>query len=62
MSGFAWTVQPRAFCIMSRLVIVCSKVKRFKRAAAKASPNRAHQLHAIDAKSSDLPLARVKRT
>ena len=62
MLRFALTVQPRAFCIMSRLVIVCSKVKLNKRAVAKASPNRAHQLHAIDAKSSDLPLARVKRT
>jgi hypothetical protein len=55
-------VQPRAFCIMSRLVIVRSKVKLFKRAEAKASPNRALQLRAIDAKSSDLSLARVKRT
>jgi|AmaraimetaFIIA01_FD_contig_123_15574_length_809_multi_8_in_0_out_2_1 hypothetical protein len=62
MRGFAFAVRPRAFCIMSRLVIVCSKVKLYKRAAAKASPNRAIQLHAIDAKSSDLPLARVKRT
>ncbi len=50
---------PRAYCIMSRLVILVSKVKR-KRAAAKASPNRANQLAGIDAKRDDLPLARLK--
>jgi hypothetical protein len=44
---------------MSRLVILVSKVKR-KRAAAKASPNRAIQLAGIDAKRDDLPLARLK--
>ena len=44
---------------MSRLVILSGKVKR-KRAVAKASPNRAIQLHGIDAKLSDLPLARMK--
>ena len=44
---------------MSRLVILVSKVKR-KRAAAKASPNRANQLAGIDAKRDDLPLARMK--
>ena len=45
---------------MSRLVIVCSKVKSRDGAEAKASLNRAIQLHAIDAKLSDLPLARMK--
>ena len=45
---------------MSRLVILCSKVKSFDGAAAKASLNRAIQLHGIDAKLSDLPLARMK--
>ena len=44
---------------MSRLVILVSKVKR-KRAAAKASPNRANKLAGIDAKRDDLPLARLK--
>ena len=44
---------------MSRLVILVSKVKR-KRAAAKASPNRAIKLAGIDAKRDDLPLARLK--
>ena len=46
---------------MSRLVTLCSKVKRISGAVAKASPNRANQLHGIDAKLSDLPLARMKR-
>ncbi len=45
---------------MSRLVTVCSEVKSIDGAAAKASPNRAIQLHAVDAKLSDLPLARMK--
>ena len=45
---------------MSRLVILCSKVKSRDGAAAKASLNRAIELHGIDAKLSDLPLARMK--
>ncbi len=45
---------------MSRLVTVCSEVKSNDGAVAKASPNRAIQLHAVDAKLSDLPLARMK--
>ena len=45
---------------MSRLVILCSEVKPRGGAAAKASPNRADELHGIDAKLSDLPLARMK--
>ena len=44
---------------MSRLVILGSEVKR-KRAAAKASPNRANELPGIDAKRDELPLARAK--
>ena len=44
---------------MSRLVILVSKVKR-KRAAAKASLNRATELAGIDAKRDDLPMARMK--
>ena len=44
---------------MSRLVILVSKVKR-KRAAAKASPNRALELAGIDAKRDDLDLVRMK--
>ena len=44
---------------MSRLVIVTGKVKR-KRAAAKASPNRANKSVVIDAKRDDLPLVRLK--
>ena len=45
---------------MSRLVTLCSKVKSIDGAVAKASPNRAIQLHGVDAKLSDLPLARMK--
>ncbi len=45
---------------MSRLVILCSEVKSGDGAEAKASPNRAGELHGIDAKLSDLPLARMK--
>ena len=45
---------------MSRLVILCSEVKPQGGAVAKASPNRAIELHGIDAKLSDLPLARMK--
>ena len=45
---------------MSRLFIICSKVKPSGGAEAKASPNRAIELHVIDAKLSDLPLARMK--
>jgi hypothetical protein len=45
---------------MSRLVILCSEVKPQGGAEAKASPNRAIELHGIDAKLSDLPLARMK--
>ena len=45
---------------MSRLVILCSEVKSIDGAAAKASLNRATLLHGIDAKLSDLPLARMK--
>ena len=45
---------------MSRLLTLCSKVKPNGGAEAKASPNRAIQLHGVDAKLSDLPLARMK--
>ena len=44
---------------MSRLVTLSGEVKR-KRAAAKASLNRAIESVAIDAKRDDLPLARMK--
>ena len=45
---------------MSRLVILCGKVKLLKSGAvAKASLNRAIQSHGMDAKLSDLPLARM---
>ena len=44
---------------MSRLVILGGEVKR-KRAAAKASLNRAIESSGIDAKRDELPLARVK--
>ena len=44
---------------MSRLVILSGEVKR-KRAAAKASLNRAFESLGIDAKRDELPLARVK--
>ena len=46
---------------MSLRVSVRSKLKSFwDGGVAKASPNRAIQLHGIDAKLSDLPLARMK--
>ena len=45
---------------MSWLVILSGKVKR-KRAAAKASLNRAMQSLGMDAKRDDLPLARRSR-
>ena len=45
---------------MSRLVILCSKVKPTGGAAAKASPNRAIQLLDVDPKPDDLPMARLK--
>ena len=44
---------------MSWLVILSGKVKQ-KRAAAKASLNRAFESLGIDAKRNDLPLARAK--
>ena len=46
---------------MSQRVILCSKVKPSGVAAAKASLNRANELHGIDPKPGDLSMARVKR-
>ena len=47
---------------MNRRVMVCGKVKLFRSGAeAKASLNRAIESQAIDAKPSDLPMARLKR-
>jgi hypothetical protein len=57
----AFDVLPRAFRIMNRRVMVCSKVNAFRAGAeAKASLNRATQLQVIDAKPGDLPMARLK--
>jgi hypothetical protein len=43
-------------------LLQCSEVKRNTlEAVAKASPNRAIELHWADPKPSDLPMARVKR-
>ena len=53
-------VRQRAFCIMSQRVAVCGKVKSLDEAEAKASLNRAIESVAVDAKRSDLPMARVK--
>ncbi len=47
---------------MSRRVTVCSKVNLLsKEAVAKASLNRALELHAVDPKLGDLPMVRMKR-
>jgi hypothetical protein len=52
---------------MSQRVILCSEVKPQGGAVAKASLNRAYrrasgvQLHGVDPKPGDLPMARVKR-
>ena len=47
---------------MSQGVIVCGKVKLFSSVAvAKASLNRAFKSQVIDAKPSDLPMARLKK-
>ena len=41
--------------------MVCSKVKCFRHgAAARASLNRANELHAIDPKPGDLAMSRLK--
>jgi hypothetical protein len=46
---------------MNRRVVICSEVKRLRRGAvAKASLNRAKQLHVADPKPCDLPMVRVK--
>ena len=45
---------------MSQRVILCSKVKPLGEAVAKASPNRALELHGVDPKLGELPMARVK--
>ena len=58
--GLVQSVRPRAFCIMSQRVKVCSKVKLISGAVAKASLNRAIELQALDPKPSDLSLSRLK--
>lgn len=45
---------------MSQRLTLCSKVKPRGVAAAKASLNRAHELHGVDPKPGDLSMARVK--
>ena len=55
------SASPRAFCLMSLRVTLCSKVKPQGGAVAKASLNRAIQLHGVDPKRDDLPMVRVKR-
>ena len=46
---------------MVRRVIVCSKVKDLRsEAEARASLNRANELHVIDPKPSDLAMSRLK--
>ncbi len=51
--------RPRAFCIMSRLVNLRSKVKR-QASRSESESEMGVQLRGLDAKLSDLPLARVK--
>ena len=46
---------------MSQRVTLCSKVKPLGGAVAKASLNRAIELHGVDPKPSDLSMVRVKR-
>jgi hypothetical protein len=46
---------------MSQRVTLCSEVKPLGGAVAKASLNRAIELHGVDPKPSDLSMARVKR-
>ena len=53
-------VEPRAFCIMSRLVTFRGKVKPQCRAVAKASLNRAIESLGVNAKRDDLGMARMK--
>ena len=64
-SGWSPMVCPgwqRAFCIMIRRVVVCSKVKVLRTGAlGKPSVNSAIKLHAADAKPGDLPMSRLKR-
>jgi hypothetical protein len=45
---------------MSQRLTLCSKVKPRGGAAAKASLNRAIELHGVDPKPGDLSMARVK--
>ncbi len=45
---------------MSRLVIVCSEVKSERRSRSESESEQGDELHVIDAKLSDLPLARMK--
>ena len=46
---------------MSQRVTLCSEVKPSGVAVAKASLNRANELHGVDPKPSDLSMDRVKR-
>ena len=39
---------------------MCSKLKPLGVGAAKASPNRANELHAVDPKPGDLAMSRLK--
>ena len=50
--------RPRAFCIMSRLVNLSSKVKR-QASRSESESEQGVELDGLDAKLSDLPLARV---
>ena len=61
MRGFAFAVRPRAFCIMSRLVIVCSKVKAVRgRSRSESESEQGVEWHEVDPKPRELPMARVK--
>ena len=54
------SVWPHAFCIMSPRVIICSKVKSLSDGAeAKASVKSAFELHVMNPKLSELPMARM---
>ena len=62
VEGDGWLIHPRlrAFCRMSRGVVLRGEAKPKGEAVAKASPKRALKSLGADAKPGDLPLPWVK--
>ena len=59
--GRAFKARLRTFCRTDRRVTLCSEVKDLRSGAeAKASLNRANELHDVDPKPGDLSMARLK--